>query len=78
MTQTFRDGTLEWQQFRQIVHEVYHSDKESYARAGGDAGHLWRFIREMKEGDRVLVPHGAEFYTAEVVGVVPHATVDRS
>lgn len=62
------DSGLEWQQFRQIVHEVYHSDKESYARAGGDAGHLWRFIREMKEGDRVLVPHGAKFYTAEVVG----------
>lgn len=29
---------------------------------------MWRFIREMNVGDLVVVPHGSEFYVAEVSG----------
>ena len=29
---------------------------------------MWRFIRDMKIGDLVVVPHGSEFYVGEVAG----------
>lgn len=39
---------------------VYHADEPGYQRAGRNAAQLWRFIREMSEGDLVVVPHGGQ------------------
>ena len=60
------DSDLDWNEFREIVHQEYHSDQDDYRKAGASAGNLWRFIREMKEGDFVVVPDGSEFYVAKV------------
>jgi predicted Mrr-cat superfamily restriction endonuclease len=62
------DLDLGWYDFREIVHQEYHSDQDDYRKAGASAGNLWRFIREMKEGDLVVVPDGSEFYVAKVTG----------
>ena len=59
---------LEWDRFRQIIHEVYYTDTGNLRKAGGAGGHMWRFIRDMKIGDLVVVPHGSEFYVGEVAG----------
>jgi len=60
------DPNLSWEAFREIVRGAYYADQPDLRRAGAAAGHLWRFIREMKSGDLVVVPYGAEFYVAEV------------
>ena len=31
-----------------------------FRQAGNAGGHMWRFIRAMKTGDLVVVPHGSE------------------
>jgi predicted Mrr-cat superfamily restriction endonuclease len=62
------DPDLDWKEFRKIVHEEYHADEDNYRKSGASAGNLWRFIREMEEGDLVVVPNGSEFYVAEVTG----------
>ena len=62
------DLELGWYDFREIVHKEYYSDQDNYRKAGASAGNLWRFIREMKESDLVVVPDGSEFYVAEVTG----------
>lgn len=67
--------SLSWENFREIVRRAYYADQPDLRRAGAAAGHLWRFIREMKSGDLVVVPHGAEFYVAEISGP---ATYDRA
>ena len=59
---------LEWDRFREIIHEVYYPDTGNFRKAGGAGGHMWRFIRDMKIGDLVVVPHGSEFYVGEVAG----------
>lgn len=73
------DGLLEpnlsWESFRDIVRRAYYADQPDLRKAGGAAGHLWRFIREMKPGDLMVVPYGAEFFVAEVSGP---ATYDRA
>lgn len=73
------DGLLEpnlsWENFRDIVRRAYFADQPDLRKAGGAAGHLWRFIREMKPGDLIVVPYGAEFFVAEVSGP---ATYDRA
>lgn len=69
------DSNLSWESFRDIVRRAYYADQPDLRRAGGAAGHLWRFIRDMKSGDLVVVPHGAEFFVAEVSGP---ATYDRA
>jgi predicted Mrr-cat superfamily restriction endonuclease len=62
------DESLAWEQFRQIIRDTYYSDEITLRKAGAAAGHMSRFIREMKVGDLVVVPHGPDFYVAEVVG----------
>ncbi len=62
------DETLGWEAFREIVHSAYHAGESNYRRAGGSAGHIWRFVRGMKPGDLVVVPYWADFYLAEIVG----------
>jgi predicted Mrr-cat superfamily restriction endonuclease len=61
-------ATDEWKDFRQIIKEGYHPDEKDFRRAGADAGHAWRFLKDMKPGSWVVVPHGNEFFVAEVVG----------
>lgn len=62
------DTSLSWEQFRQIFQDTYVYEDETYRGPGRDAGNMWRFIREMKEGDISVVPYGSEFYVAEVDG----------
>lgn len=54
--------------FRDIVHDTYYSEDDSYVRSGRAASQLWNFIREVKTNDLVVVPHGPEFYVAQVEG----------
>lgn len=62
------DETLEWDEFRQILQDCYYADESNLRKAGNASGHMWRFIRDMKEDDLVVVPHGAEFYVGQVSG----------
>lgn len=62
------DTSLSWVKFRKIISTVYYSKEESLRKAGAAAGHMWRFIRDMKTGDLVVVPSGSKFYVAEVKG----------
>jgi len=64
------DERLDWDQFREKVHKACYPDDKDYRRSGGGAASLWRFIREMSIGDWVIVPHGPQFYVAEVTGNV--------
>ena len=59
---------LNWEAFRGIIKDTYLSHDKDLRRAGAAAGQMWRFIREMNKGDLVVVPHGSEFYIAEVSG----------
>lgn len=60
------DANLSWEQFRKIVHEGCYSGEKDYRRSGAGAGNIWRFVREMQEGDLVVIPHGPHFYIAQV------------
>lgn len=62
------DPQLDWEKFRNIVSATCYPGEASLRRAGAAAGHVWRFIRDMKRGDLVVVPHGSSFYVAEVAG----------
>ena len=66
------DENLSWEEFRRILSDRYYTDEENLRRAGAASGHMWRFIREMKKGDLIVVPHGAEFYVAKVAGPATH------
>ncbi len=64
------EPTLDREDFRRLMREVVISergmaDEVSLGKWVGDA---WRFIREMRVGDLVVVPHGADLYIAEVTG----------
>jgi len=59
---------LNWVEFREVIRKTYYADDQTLRRAGAAAGNLWRFIREMKPGDLVVVPHGNDFYVAEITG----------
>ena len=54
------------------MRQHYYGDDTNLRRAGAAAGNLWRFIREMGIGDLVVVPHGPEFYVAQVDGPARH------
>lgn len=62
------DESLSRREFREIIHQTYHADEDSYRRSGSDAGNMWRFIREMDTDDLVVVPHGNKFYVGRVDG----------
>jgi predicted Mrr-cat superfamily restriction endonuclease len=62
------DTNLTWKAFREKLRRKFYSDDKDLRRAGNATGYLWRFIREMKPGDLVVVPHGGEFYVGEVTG----------
>ncbi len=61
-------SSLDWTAFRQILADTYYRGEPTMHGAGGAAGHMWRFIREMKSGDLVVVPYGSDFYVAEISG----------
>lgn len=69
------DRALSWEQFREIIRKAHYSDEPTLRKAGAAAGHMWRFIRDMKPGDLVVVPYGADFFVAEIAGP---ATYDLS
>lgn len=66
------DRGLDWTQFRQVLMDAYPDYKDNPRSLGNAAGHMWRFIRDMKAGDYVVVPHGPAFYVAQVDGDVYH------
>ena len=59
---------LNWVEFREIIRKAYYADDQTLRRAGTAAGNLWRFIREMRPGDLVVVPHGNNFFVAKITG----------
>ena len=63
------EGLLEeedWEKFREIIKTAYYPDDSNYRRAGQAGGDMWRFIRDMRKGDLVVVPHNSSFYVAEI------------
>lgn len=69
------DPALSWEEFREIIRKAYYSGEPTLRKAGAAAGHMWRFIRDMKPGDLVVVPYGADFFVVEIEGP---ATYDPS
>jgi len=73
---TLAEGLLEpclkWEEFRQIISSAFYSEEKTLHKAGAASGHMWRFIREMNVGDLVVVPHGSEFYVAEIKGAATY------
>lgn len=63
------DESLDYWRFREVVKRHYDPGSPSFQRAGSIAGMLWLFLREMSDGDYVVVPHGNSFYVAEIAGV---------
>ncbi len=51
------DPGLDYRQFREVVKNIYYAADFGYQKAGAAAGMLWRFLREMDDGDLVVVPH---------------------
>lgn len=66
------DKNLPWKKFRTIISQTYYANEDSLRKAGSASGHMWRFIREMNIGDLIVVPHGTNFYIAEVSGDTTH------
>lgn len=66
------DKSLTWEGFRDIIRSAYYSSEENMRRAGGASGNMWRFIRDMNEGDLVVVPHGSQFFVARIIGPASH------
>jgi len=62
------DPELSWEEFREIIRNEYYDDESNLRKAGAAAGHMWRFIREMNEGDLIVVPYWSEFYVAQIDG----------
>lgn len=63
---------LNWEQFRQMLIDSYPDYRSNLRSAGNAAGNMWRFIRKMKRGDYVVVPHGTSFYVAQIEGDAHH------
>ena len=71
------DNAMEWVPFRSIVSEAYYPDATSLRKAGAAAGHLWRFIRDMRLGDFVVVPAPSrQFYVARIEGDAQRADAE--
>ncbi len=61
-----------WESFRKIISDRYYSEESNMRKAGSASGHMWRFIKDMKTGDLVVVPDGTSFYVARVEGDAIH------
>jgi len=65
------DQGLDREEFKQKLKELYHPHYEDNPYSLGQAtGYLWRFIREMKEGDWAIVPIPRAFYLGEITSDV--------
>ncbi len=62
------NSSLAWPAFRKIISDAYYSGEVNLRKAGSAAGHMWRFLKDMKEGDLVVVPYGGDFHVAKIVG----------
>lgn len=62
------NNNLSWDEFRAIIRKKYYPNDSNLRRAGAASGNMWRFLREMKVGDLVVVPNGSGFLVAEVSG----------
>jgi hypothetical protein len=60
------DDGLDWDSFRERLRQNCYPNDADARRVGHAAGHMWRFVRGMKPGDLVVVPHGPQFYVAKV------------
>lgn len=58
------DPTLSRWRSRSIVVDAYQQETPDLRRAGGAAGQLGRFIREMQDGDLAVVPHVERIHLA--------------
>jgi hypothetical protein len=56
----------DWVKFRQFIKQRYYPDEQDFRKAAANGGSLWRFLREMREGDFVVVPIERAFYIAEI------------
>jgi hypothetical protein len=65
------DPNLDLDGFKRILQRVYHPDGEDRRAVGQNAPHLWRFLREMSEGDLVVVPRRGDAYFARVLSAPP-------
>jgi predicted Mrr-cat superfamily restriction endonuclease len=55
--------------FREILRKQYYRKEKTLQKAGYARGTMWRFLKEMKVGNWVVVPHsGRVFYVAEITG----------
>ena len=61
------DPDLTLRDFQHIMQNAY-SAINSVQKAAAAAKQAWRFIRCMREGDLVVVPHGNEFHIGRVAG----------
>ena len=62
------DVELDQERFKQIIKYGCFPEDKNYRRAGRGAGNMLRFIRDMKQGDLVVVPHQNKgFYVGEIV-----------
>ena len=64
--------SLDWKAFREIVRARFYPTEDNLRRAGAAAGHMWRFIREMKTGDLLVTPHGNGFFIGRIAGPAFH------
>lgn len=74
LAEGLEDTSLSWQAVRKILHETYYSSELTQHRAGSAAGHMWRFLRDLKEGDLVVVPYWSDFYVARITGPAQYFT----
>lgn len=58
---------------REIIKNRYYPNASTYHGAGISSGHLWRFIKEMRPGDLVVIPCGEGLYIGEVTGDCQYA-----
>jgi predicted Mrr-cat superfamily restriction endonuclease len=59
-----------WPSFKEHIREKYLEYYQNEHSLGNAAGSVWRFIKSMKTGDRVIVPVPGAFYVAQVTSDV--------
>jgi len=62
------DPNLTKKEFREIIKKQYYSNDGNVRAAGQIAGDLWRFIREIKLGNYIVVPAEEGLYISKVIG----------
>ena len=59
------DKIDDWDEFKHVIKSAYPGVYDSSYSLGNAAGSIWRFIRDMRKGDYVVVPSPDGFYVAE-------------